>query len=231
MTFNFLRLIFLLPILLLSPLSHSTPDLECIGDSSLPMYGYNQFHRENSCDKQFIKSALEVTGNNRLKAAQEVSKRAWEILLKDGDQGLAIKRFNQAWLLDRNSVEVFWGFAVWESLRTNTEKAEEFFEKAYSRNSKNSELLVDYAKFLIEIGFKKDDEIRIKKARKYLDNAKVLNPNLPSVYVQSASFYMNSGLKLFRKAWDEVEAGQKIDSKSFPANLISDLERVYPRKK
>jgi len=204
---------------------------DCVGDNLLPMYGYDSFHKENSCDKEFIKSTLETLGLNRVKASREVSKKAWDLLLKEKNPSMAIKRFNQAWLLDRNSFEVFWGFAVWESERNNTQKAEEFFEKSYRKNPKTPELLVDYARTLIEIGFAKDDEIRIKKARKFLDTAKALNPNLTNVYVQSASFYINSGLKLFRKAWEDVEAGRKIKPDSIPENLILDLEKVYPRKK
>ena len=227
----FLKISIFFLALFFSQVSFSDSTQDCLGDNSLPMYGYDSFYKENSCDKKFIKSTLEVIGMNRVKAAKEISKKAWDLLLIEKDPSQAINRFNQAWLLDRNSFEVFWGFAVWEAERNNLQKAEEFFDKAVRENSKTPELLVDYSKVLIEIGFAKDDDKRIQKARKFLNTAKSLNSKLPSVYVQSASFYINSGLKLFRKAWEEIEVAKTISSDSIPAKLISDLERIYPRKK
>lgn len=103
---------------------------KCTGDQSLPMLGYKEDHVADACDKKFIETVLEQSDNNRTVAARTMLEYGWKAL--DKNPANAVKRFNQAWLLDRKNYEAYWGFGAWEMKRGNTAKAKEFLSKAVS---------------------------------------------------------------------------------------------------
>lgn len=82
-------------------------------DNGLPMYGgpdvvKTPFQLES--DEKFIQSAIQGAGS-REKACRDVLGWGWEFFNK-GDVMTAMKRFNQAWLLDPKNPEVYKGFSA-----------------------------------------------------------------------------------------------------------------------
>jgi len=82
-------------------------------DNTQPMYGgpgivKTPFQLE--LDEKFIQQGIQGAGS-REKACQDVIKWGWE-KLNAGDSTTAMKRFNQAWLLDPSNPQVFKGFAA-----------------------------------------------------------------------------------------------------------------------
>lgn len=82
-------------------------------DNALPMYGgttvvKTPFQMES--DEKFIQKGVENSGT-RERACLEVLKIGWAVL-QQGDALNAMKRFNQAWLLDPSNPDVFKGFAA-----------------------------------------------------------------------------------------------------------------------
>jgi len=78
----------------------------------LPMYGGGNVVKtplKLQADKKFIDSLIKIAGS-REKASVGVNNGAKEWLEK-GDLDTAMKRFNQAWLLDPNNPEPYKGFA------------------------------------------------------------------------------------------------------------------------
>lgn len=67
-----------------------------------------------------------------------------------GDIGTAIKRFNQAWLIDSTRYESYWGFAAAEGRLGNLEKAKHYYEKALSHGGDTKILNPEYAIVLRE---------------------------------------------------------------------------------
>ncbi len=74
-------------------------------------------------------------------AAYYVS-RGWDFF-RNGDYTTAIRRFNQAWLLDETNADVYWGFADWYGVKNEYEKSVEMFEKSLSLNPDNPEVMSD----------------------------------------------------------------------------------------
>jgi len=111
-----------------APTSKTTTASACTGDQSLPMLGYKENHVADACDKKFIETVLLQSDNDRTLAAKTMREYGWKALEKNSAS--AVKRFNQAWLLDRKNFETIWGFGVWELKRGNTAKAKEFLGKA-----------------------------------------------------------------------------------------------------
>ena len=67
-----------------------------------------------------------------------------------GDIGTAIKRFNQAWLIDSTRYESYWGFAAAEGRLNNFETSKHYYEKALNHGGDTKILNPEYAIVLRE---------------------------------------------------------------------------------
>ncbi len=84
-------------------------------------------------------------------ASADVTKRAWQAYAQ-GDFDTAIKRFNQAWMFDRNNAQAYWGFGLVMGQRssqtdpeTNLRESVRFLEMARKLDSKNARIIGDLA--------------------------------------------------------------------------------------
>jgi tetratricopeptide (TPR) repeat protein len=81
----------------------------------------------NSC----IASLTRVkTRNDREKAFDETIKLAWYYFYDRRDSSTAMKRFNQAWLIDSNNNEVFYGFGFLMAADGKVNEAIPLYKKA-----------------------------------------------------------------------------------------------------
>tara|TARA_R110000868_G_scaffold295250_4_gene555681 strand:- start:1093 stop:1434 length:342 start_codon:yes stop_codon:yes gene_type:complete len=79
------------------------------GINLLPMYGeVKKCEQQIISDDEFILES-EKQFKNRKKAAEYYVSQGWEYFYKD-DNDTSMKRFNQAWLLDKTNAQVYWGF-------------------------------------------------------------------------------------------------------------------------
>ena len=74
--------------------------------------------------------------------SQSAAKLGWDYFYK-GEPDIAMKRFNQAWMFDRDSVDALWGFGVVMGARAAQEDPEHhlresvrFLEMAHSKSSR-----------------------------------------------------------------------------------------------
>ncbi|MBU2512161.1 hypothetical protein KJ966_12545 [bacterium] len=74
--------------------------------NELPMYGgVEKTPEQKKLDDEFIKTVTQQNGT-REKASENVANLGWKYLRK-GDQKTAMKRFNQAWLLNSKNPHAF----------------------------------------------------------------------------------------------------------------------------
>lgn len=111
--------------------------------NELPMYG----HREKTpdqklADRQYIET-MTSDGRSRSDAAESAAKLGWNTYYA-GDCAQAMRRFNQAWLLDHDNQLALWGFAVIALERDNIAEAVKYFEMALHSGPENPVLLGDY---------------------------------------------------------------------------------------
>lgn len=98
-----MRLICVLCLLFLSCTS------EGLSINLLPMYGgVNKSEREAVADSTYVRQVVKKCGS-RDQAFIEAIDVAWNYYYNH-DMATAMKRFNQAWLLDSTKGEVYWGF-------------------------------------------------------------------------------------------------------------------------
>ena len=145
----------------------------------LPMYG-GQHNPEVETNKGFSQSAAQL---------------GWEYFYK-GDVDTAIRRFNQAWMFDRENIDALWGFGVVMGARATQEDPEHnlresvrYLEMADSKSNDNYRLMVDLAFSCTLLGyFLKSNEKTAEadqyfiQARKTFEKSERLGSTYPLLY-------------------------------------------------
>lgn len=99
--------------------------------NAIPMYGYPEYERPErlkKTDQELITTAVSAAGS-REKASRLASQEGWRQLVANKPD-VAMRRFNQAWLLDPENYSLYWGFAAVLSAQDKESKALVFYEKA-----------------------------------------------------------------------------------------------------
>ena len=111
--------------------------------NELPMYGHIQKTADQKrVDTRYIKE-MTTGGRSREAAAVVAARLGWHIFYQ-GDCSTAIKRFNQAWLLDPKNQLALWGFAVISIDRAQIEEAIRYYRMAIESGPEDPSLRRDY---------------------------------------------------------------------------------------
>lgn len=155
------------------------------------MYGGIQKNlRERAADLIFL-DKVDRSGMTRRQAAEHATKRGFQYV-RSGDLATAIRRFNQAWLLDSQFGGAYWGFAVILHERDkNMVEAERMFVKAGRLLPEDADLQVDFGRFFGKTG-------RPRRAIEHYEQALSLNSNARDAHAGLASAWTVLGE--FRKA-------------------------------
>jgi Tfp pilus assembly protein PilF len=124
---------------------------------------------EKQADQKFIETVTKAAGT-REKAAGRMIQRGWEFLSR-GDLSTAMKRFNQAWLLTPDDMNVYWGFGAVLSSNGQANEAILMFEKAVSMAPNNPRLLSDVARTYAMQG-------NYAKAGEFVHKAQAIDPQV-----------------------------------------------------
>ncbi len=182
-----------------------------------PLYGGVKKTEElKAADRRFI-AAVEKEGG-RAAGARHFLKRGWEAI-GWRQPGLAIRRFNQVWLLKPKSGEIYWGFAVAMSMRGDpVADTDTMFLAALAVNRKHKKranLHFDYGLFLAR-------QDRYRKAAAHLERAVAGAPKL--VHAQ------NLLGRVYLKLGDRKRAAAQVRKiRAMGAKLDPVLVRAFPR--
>lgn len=101
--------------------------------SEQPMYGnFKRSEIEMAVDRELVQKAIALAGSEE-KALKQTIDLAWKYY-KAGDFKSAIKRFNQAWLIDSSNAEVYFGFGMLLSERGDLQQAVTMYHKTLEIN-------------------------------------------------------------------------------------------------
>jgi tetratricopeptide (TPR) repeat protein len=186
--------------------------------SELPMYGgqHDPVVQQNT---QFSKDAAQA---------------AWRHYYK-GEFDIAIKRFNQAWMFDRDNPEVYWGFGLIMGQRASIEDTEEnlkqsirFLEMAVAKAPENGMILGDLAFSHTLLGHyyqshagnsdKAPEQFNI--AGSLFEKAYEIEPAYPPITANWAVLHFY--LEKFDLANEKVKKAQKLGYR-FSREFLSDL--------
>lgn len=111
--------------------------------NELPMYGHREKTPDQKLADQRYVETMTSDGRSRSEGAESAAKLGWNTYYA-GDCARAMRRFNQAWLLDHDNQLALWGFAVIALERDNVTEAVQYFEMALQSGPENPVLLGDY---------------------------------------------------------------------------------------
>lgn len=116
-----------------------------------PKYGNVEKTKEQQeSDRGFVEQTMKsgrYNGDKTL-ASDQMIELGFQYLYK-GDLKTAMYRFNQAFLLDSENTDIYWGFGAIYMALSNLEKAKEQYEEGLKLEPKNPHLLTDYGTYYL----------------------------------------------------------------------------------
>ncbi len=199
--------------------------------NELPMYGAKQKTPDQvKADNDFVAWAVRQFGT-REKASDDAVRRGFQFLAK-ADWRMAMKRFNQAWLLLPDKPEVIWGFGAALSYQGKFEESESYFQKALVLVPNNGHLLTDFG-FLYQFWATKGTKDKTQRTKRLdrsielFDQASRLEPSYDRSYFDLAvSLFFKQD---YKGAWEKISEAEKLGGKSIDQKFISDLSKKMPR--
>ena len=127
--------------------------------NEIPEYGHQPKSAEmEKADQKFLAIAQKYPD-----AANQMLQKGWAFVQR-GDLISAVKRFNQAWLIDSTRWEIYWGFAVTEGKQEKFESSKHYYEKALSLGGDTKILNPEYAIVLREIAKNENNNEKLTEA-------------------------------------------------------------------
>jgi len=197
----------------------------------LPMYGTEPKCQEQiDTDKKFIDEVNKKFKNNKIAAEYYIDK-GWEFLYKEDYQS-AMKRFNQAWLLDSTNAKIYWGFGNVLGIQRDFINSTKFLEKSIRLDSTNAVLYEDNAMSYAQLFVVTNDSLYLNKSIKNFKTAIHLEPNNARVLGQLTTAYVYANK--MDSANYYLHLMDKIDSKAINSeirNILSNKESKNSYKK
>lgn len=139
-----------------------------------------------AADKQLVESVRQSTNGNLQAGARRAIELGWQAF-ENKDFETAIRRFNQAWLLDPENPAIYWGFALVTHERGEPlQKVERWFAETERRIPDTVPLLSDHGRILEE---RNED----KKAIEYFSRALAIDPDYAQAHVGMARIAQKAG--------------------------------------
>lgn len=193
---------------------------ESVDIKILPLFGeYLKTPAQQKEDEAFIKMC-ESNFPNLSEASQFFSARGWDYL-QDAEIDTAIHRFNLAYLLDDENVDVYWGLGVIAYQKGDTRKAISLMQRGNDIDQNDPTLMVDLATLYIEafVAEKKVDDL--SNAFNLLEKAVEIQPELTNAYMQLALAEMLNGQ--LDHAWEHFHKGYEIDPEGVNEAVLVEL--------
>jgi tetratricopeptide (TPR) repeat protein len=160
--------------------------------------------------------------------------------LKKNDMKMAMKRFNQSWLLNANNAQAYWGFGIILGIEASKEDSIDklnlsikMLKKASVLAPSNPQVLASLAKGYIDRGCY--DKFVLKKDSSYWDNAEKtceralkINPKIGIVYFNWSTclFYQEK----YSEAWNKLQTAEELNY-SVPPKFKKDLQEKLKSNK
>jgi tetratricopeptide (TPR) repeat protein len=206
---------------------------------TLPMYGQPGIVRPDDlkkADALFARQATTEYGSpgaaSRVWAAQ-----GW-VSLRNGKPELALQKFNQAWLLNSQNYQVFWGFGAVLSEQGRLAEAIEQLEVAnqlIDEPAQKVALLFDLGSVYSELAARLPEDKQLDRAQYFVKANQCFAESLeidpkyaPSWKEWAVSLYRQ---ERYSEAWIKAKRAIELKAEPFPAGFIDDLRKKNPELK
>ena len=185
-------------------------------DPSLqPEYGNIQKNQDQlQNDQQFLDKLLKEYDGDTKKASKKMTELGFQYLYEKQDFITAMRRFNQAFLVDSDNADIYYGYGSIYFNLGELEKAREQYDKGLKIDPKHSEILTDYGTTYMGDfyqNFDTDKKLAFQKlalAKDYLDKSyKIDDKNSNTVYKLSI---VNMYLDNCKEAWKYLKKAKQM---------------------
>ena len=202
------------------------------GDANLlPRYGAAPKSRALlKADAEFL-AACDRDFPSRQAASSSYAQRGWAFF-RVGDASTAIKRFNQAWLLDTTNAAAYWGFGAVAGLRKQYDASLRDFRISLRLNPANTRVLLDIAQTHI-VRYLNDNQTSdldaaISNSLLFLADSHDAQANTEAyLKLATASFYKQE----YTGSWTYLDSATALNPDATRGwDLLPELIRVSPRE-
>jgi len=184
-------------------------------------------------DQKFVEGVLLECSCNRPQASVIFSEKAW-IYFDQGDNEMASKRFNQAWLLDSLNYSLYWGFGAILGSQRRYAEAISFFNRAFElkeikTDSSYAKLCLDFSITLCGRFTQEKEEAYATQALDFCKQAELILPNLAKVHFDRSVILYN--LKRYNEAIASYEKSVSIDAGYRDDSFENKLRKLISEKK
>jgi tetratricopeptide (TPR) repeat protein len=165
---------------------------------------------------------------SKAEASQFFASRAWDYLATS-QMDTAVHRFNLAWLLNDDNVEVYWGLGVVSYQKGNLVDAIRFMEKGRRIDPSNVTLLVDLATVRLKCFMNDAQTAHLKEANELLEKATKLSPDFAEAYQKWSLTAFQEGK--FDQAWIFFHKSYTLEPESIDQNFLTELLGKQPDPK
>jgi Tfp pilus assembly protein PilF len=166
------------------------------------------------CDKEF---------KTRKEASQKYIEKAWGYFYNN-DTSTSMKRFNQAWLLDKDNAEIYWGFGNLMGIRHEVKQSIPLFEKSIKLNPKNAKVYESMATSYGQLFYETKKVEYLNSTIKNLKSAIKLDQNNANYYGSLTSAYAYFSQK------DSLRKYIKITDKLNPEIIAPEIRKIATAK-
>jgi len=200
-----------------------------------PMYGgISPTPEEQEIHDKFIKEVIAETGSRE--AAFERGIELASYYIHKGDLKSAMRRANQAWLLDPDNAEVYYMLGSITARQGKTDETISLYKKALELNPKYAMVMCNLGREYYNKAYKYYQKRQEDKKKEYLDKALKLyeeasqiatdKGDLSYTYYQWAVSLEFSGN--YGEAWKKVKLSRKYGGEFIEPGFVRELSRYMP---
>lgn len=200
----------------------------------LPKYGnVEKTEEQKNADNIFIETMLKQNSTYR-KASDRFINLGFQYLFQN-DIKTAMYRFNQAYLLDSDNTDIYWGFGAVYMTLGQYEKAKEQYEEGLAITPDNTNLLTDYGTYFMWQYFalkpidKEKAMIELDSAIKYMTKSYNLDSSDQQTTIKLSMLYRNKGD--CDNAWKYYEECKSLGGHSITEAYTIELKNYCKQKK
>ncbi|GAA4386129.1 hypothetical protein [Hymenobacter koreensis] len=199
----------------------------------LPMYGGARKPKRLQLADELFLATTDRNEPNRAVAAKHFVKRGMDYF-RAGDYATAMKRFNQAWLLDSTNADTYWGFGILRGSQGDYNESITLLSNSLKRQPDNQNLTADLAGTLLQRydAFRANADLERSLALFELyvsreNNASGNESRIP-VYAALAMGYFRK--QDYERAWQWTDRARQLNPAAVDPTFLRQLRQAAPRQ-
>jgi tetratricopeptide (TPR) repeat protein len=194
----------------------------------LPKYGaLTRTDWQDAADAKFISAIDEQYHGDRNKASEDLAARGWQYLAERNFAD-AMRRFNQAWLLNNSNGTALWGMAVMQTSSGKFDDSLKLFAEAEKVVGGDISFSVDYAKAFGMAGVKLRDDALLKDAFSRFEGIYQKAPQ-NTMNLQNWAITLFS-IERYSEAWAKIKLAEGTPNKNdLDPRFLEALQSRMPR--